>query len=155
MNLQVIADPKNKQVLIHLKLADKNAKDNIRKALITIGAEHVRHARGLMLKKKTGRIYNINGKKHQASAPGEAPAILSGDLKNSVGKNTRGHTEMEFGDKDMEGKAPYGKFLEEGVKYLLSGHLIKPRPHIGVTVKSQFRNTKISLEEAMAKSLKI
>ncbi|MFH1485040.1 MAG: hypothetical protein ABIH46_03130 [Chloroflexota bacterium] len=33
---------------------------------------------------KTGRVYVIGGKVHQASAPGEAPAILSGDLAHSV-----------------------------------------------------------------------
>lgn len=33
---------------------------------------------------KTGRTYIIGGKLHQASAEGEAPAILSKDLYNSI-----------------------------------------------------------------------
>lgn len=31
-----------------------------------------------------GRIYTFDGVEHQASAPGEAPAVLTGNLKNSI-----------------------------------------------------------------------
>jgi hypothetical protein len=37
-----------------------------------------------MREPKTGRVYIIGGKVHQASAPGEAPAIFSGELINSI-----------------------------------------------------------------------
>lgn len=33
---------------------------------------------------KTGIVYRIGGKLHQASAPGEAPAVLTGNLKASI-----------------------------------------------------------------------
>lgn len=72
---------------------------------------------------RTGRVYTIRGRKHQASAPGEAPAKLSGALANSVGyKVTSWHT-MQVGE-DEE----YAKFLEDG-----TGRM-RPRPHLTVAV---------------------
>lgn len=32
----------------------------------------------------SGKMYKIEGKTHQASAPGEAPTVLSGDLRASI-----------------------------------------------------------------------
>ena len=32
----------------------------------------------------TGVMYKIEGKRHQASAPGEAPTVLTGDLRGSI-----------------------------------------------------------------------
>lgn len=34
---------------------------------------------------RTGRVYDIGGRMHQASAPGEPPANLTGALANSIG----------------------------------------------------------------------
>ena len=41
-------------------------------------------SRGKMRESKHGRVYIINGQPHQASAPGEAPAVLTGDLVDSI-----------------------------------------------------------------------
>ena len=38
----------------------------------------------LMEGRKSGNVYIIEGKRHQSSAPGEAPAILTGRLHDSV-----------------------------------------------------------------------
>lgn len=57
---------------------------------------------------KTGRIYIIKGRPHQASAPGEAPANLSGGLVKSTDFLQKGlNLEVGYG-------AFYGKFLEHG-----------------------------------------
>jgi hypothetical protein len=62
---------------------------------------------------KSGRIYDMgNGRMHQASAPGEAPAVEIGKLSNSIDTAQDGRTkwvtytdaeyapELEFGDVD-------------------------------------------------------
>lgn len=46
---------------------------------------------GMKDEPKTGRIYFIDGKFHQASAVGEFPAVLSGRLLNSIRIQRRGH----------------------------------------------------------------
>lgn len=68
---------------------------------------------------KTGRVYRIRGANHQASAPGEAPANLTGRLAKSYNYNVHGPFQMEVGE-----SAPYAGFLEDGTRK------IKPRPHM-------------------------
>lgn len=68
---------------------------------------------------KTGRIYRINGRSHQASAPGEPPANLTGRLAKSYNYNVHGPYQMEVGQ-----SAPYAGFLEDG-----TGR-IRPRPNV-------------------------
>jgi hypothetical protein len=108
----------------------------IRNAFSEIGRENVRHVRKLMREKKTGRIYNIDGKEHQASAPGEAPAVLSKKLIRTLGYKTYSHSRMEFGDRMF-----YGKFLEKGTDK------IAQRPHIEKTVLDKEKDTQITFIE--------
>lgn len=68
---------------------------------------------------KTGRIYTFRGRRHQASAPGEAPANRSGRLMKSYNYNVHGPFQMEVGQ-----SAPYAGFLEDG-----TGR-IRPRPNM-------------------------
>lgn len=68
---------------------------------------------------RTGRIYIVGGKVHQASAPGEAPANLSGKLKSGMDYNVHGHEEVEWGS-----TVDYGRFLEEGTRSMA------PRPYL-------------------------
>lgn len=68
---------------------------------------------------KTGRVYRIRGRDHQASAPGEAPANLTGKLAKSYNANVHGPFSMEVGE-----SAPYAGFLEDGTRK------IQPRPHM-------------------------
>ena len=122
----------------------------LRKALFQMGRESVRHARGLITdKKKTGRIYLINGKKHQASAPGEAPANLSGSLRRSVKYVVRGYLEAEFGDKIF-----YGKYLEEGTTNKDGSTRIAPRPHLVRTAKEKAADNQKLLISHVDRALK-
>lgn len=140
--------PQSRKVFIKLENLDKSMKKAIHGALCEIGAENVRHARGLLAEKKSGRIYRINGRTHQASAPYEPPANLSGDLSRSLGFVVSGSKQMEFGDKKQSGKAPYGLFLEQGTLKM------KPRPHIIRTVRDQYKNTFNILIDSMTKAIK-
>ena len=137
----------NRRTFIRINNLDKNVKREIHGALCEIGQSHTVHCRHLIFRRKTGRIYVIKGAFHQASAPGEPPANLSGELARHVGYVVAGHLEMEFGDKSQQGKAPYGMFLEGGTRK------IKPRPHISRTVKDEYKNTYTSLTESMNRAL--
>ena len=73
---------------------------------------------------KTGRIYRINGRAHQASAPGEPPANLTGRLARSTDFAVHGWRRMTYGQ-----SAPYAKFLENGTRF------IAPRPNVSRSVR--------------------
>ena len=101
---------------------DEMMRRGIRHAFYNIGKENTRYTREIIKRgPKTGRLYHIPGRKrrHRASAPGEAPANLTGTLRKRVGFDVKGTDQMEFGDQIF-----YGKFLEEGTKRM------KPRPHL-------------------------
>ena len=79
MSVKILSRTSNRKTFIHIDNLINLTEKSIHQALHEIGSENVRHVRDLMLEKKTGRIYKIKGTKHQASAPGEAPAVLSAD----------------------------------------------------------------------------
>ncbi len=57
---------------------------------------------------KSGRIYKIGkNRTHQASAPGQAPAVLTGQLRSSITVNRV--TDYEY---VVSIAAPYGRILE-------------------------------------------
>lgn len=72
---------------------------------------------------RTGRVYTFRGRKHQASAPGEAPANRTGRLANSVGYLASGPDDLQVGE-----EAEYAGFLERGTRKMA------PRPHLQVAV---------------------
>jgi HK97 gp10 family phage protein len=80
---------------------------------------------------KAGKIYIINGRRHQASAPGQAPAIITGDLKNSVRYELKG-SDLLFGAGNNE--VDYAKFLELGTKKMAK------RPFIEITARENYKN---------------
>ena len=79
--------------------------------------------RSLTTGSRSGRIYRIGGRTHQASAAGEAPAKITGALADSAG--------YEVGNKMLtigEG-AKYAAYLENG-----TGHMAA-RPHLKPAVE--------------------
>lgn len=123
--------PKSLQFVRGIAHHGHQIRQGARIALYNIGKENVRYTR-LIIKKgpKTGRLYRIPGRKrrHRASAPGQAPANLTGALRRSVDFNVRGYDQMEFGDQKM-----YGKFLETGTKKMAA------RPHLIKAVRTNRR----------------
>lgn len=84
----------------------------IRKAWYFIGKDLRNDARKYILQgPKSGKIYTVfkNGRpvQHQASAPGESPANLTGLLRSSIDFLVRGFRNLEFGS-----SAPYAKYLD-------------------------------------------
>ena len=118
-----------------LALALPRVSQGIKDGLHEIGAENVRHMRKLIRdKNKTGRLYFFRGRIHQASAPGQAPANMSGRLARTAKYKVRGTYQMEFGDQKF-----YGKFLEEGTSKMAK------RPHVVRTVREKERDSLRSL----------
>lgn len=85
----------------------------------TVRAAGLELERGIKLelsKPGTGAFYG----NHQASAPGEPPAVDTGALRNSVGQEVTGNV-LRVGV-----AMPYGPFLEFGT--ITEGGFIEPRP---------------------------
>lgn len=87
---------------------------------------------------RTGRVYTFRGRKHQASAPGEPPALRTGRLAKSVDYQVSGWHTMVLGE-----EAEYAKFLEHGTRRM------QPRPHLQVAV----RNTQTVVMQELAKAI--
>lgn len=132
------------RIIIGVKRSLRKFRRGVRHALFEIGRESVQHTRGLILdKNKNGRIYNIKGIRHQASAAGESPANFSGTLQKSVKYNVRGASEVEFGD-----KVDYGLYLEEGTTKIAA------RPHLAKTVADRHQNVRRSMEIHVDREIK-
>ncbi len=123
-------------------------KEGIRRGLLNVAPEMVREVRRLINSPiKTGRIYKIGGQLHQASAPGEAPATLTGKLAESVSFKVSSHTQLIIGDK--ANIAPYGKFLEGNFP-----NRIAPRPHLKPGALSKSRELGQALIRGVGREMK-
>lgn len=128
--VSIIEDHKNRKVFAAIEDLKKQIPFALRNALREIGVENSAHLKKLIKDPPhTGRIYNSPGNlgnRHQASAPGEAPADQTGDLRRSIKYRVFNHRRMEFGESQF-----YGKFLEDGTRRMA------PRPHVIRTVKER------------------
>lgn len=126
--------------LVGISLVPKRA---VRKAFYDIGKDLVKTAVALIDKKpKHGRTYRLTrglgGRRrplynHVASAPGEAPAVITGELRESINFTVHGSKDLQFGVDLTRGDAPYGKFLEYANLISMTGWgsaNIAPRPFI-------------------------
>lgn len=109
-----------KKVIVGMTQEIHRHQQGIENALYVIG-DIVGNRTSQLLKQgpKTGRIYRIRGRDHQASAPGEAPATLTGKTEKSFNYNVHGPFSMELGE-----SSPWAGFLEDGTGKM------KPRPHV-------------------------
>ncbi len=104
----------------------------IRNSFLRSGKKLTMDLKSDMQTPKTGKVYFINGRKHIASSSNESPAVLSGNLLNSVKSITNGN-DLTFGA-GTKRKVNYAKYLELGT------NKIKNRPFIFQTVKNNFKN---------------
>lgn len=130
--------PKTREFLISIKNQIPFHREHMRKALHDIGEDVKREIKRLIkYPPKSGRVYTIRGRKHQASAPGEAPANRTGKLMKSASYRVRNHEEMEVGL-----TASYANYLETGTRKM------KPRPYLTRAVEANHRNAVLILESA-------
>lgn len=142
--IKVKEDRANMKTFVSIDDATFRVRKGLRIALLDIGKENSRHVKRLIRKPpKSGRLYKFKGRRHQASASGEAPANRSGRLARSVGYKASGWVRVEFGD-----RALYGKFLERGTRKMA------PRPHLVRTADEKRRDNFNSIVEATGKEIR-
>lgn len=117
-------------IIRRLQDHERRVKKGIKSAFFVIGKSlNKEFKRQVKEDPKTGRIYFINGRRHQASAPGQTAANLTGVYRKSVGYKNKG-SELEFGN-----SAKYAGWLEEGTKNM------EARPGLKNTLKAEEKNT--------------
>jgi hypothetical protein len=97
-----------------------------------IGAELVDTAdEGIRNPPKSGRVYHIKGRIHQASAPGQYPANISDTLRNSLDFTISG-LKMRFGAKKSSSQnyAEYLQQVDSPLKNQTIRKQIKARPFL-------------------------
>lgn len=151
----------NDKALQFTRQIDQKTRNAIRQAFYFIGKDLRQTSQQLIASKnKTGRIYRIrlNGVniKHQASAPGEAPANLTGNLKASLGFDVRGSYEMEFGSRSEAPKAgvsPKQAVAKYSVYLELGTSKIAPRPYLKPSIDQNTGNGVQHFERELQRAL--
>ncbi len=114
--------PATKRHIKNLSYTEHSFNTGLRNALFDIGQLATFKANTMINSGgRTGRVYFINGSAHQASAPGEAPANLTGKLAKSLNYDVHGVEEVQWGS-----TINYGRWLEEGTRKM------RPRPSLSV-----------------------
>ena len=108
----------------HIPLVEALIHAEVQRILSEEPIEIVNDVRSQMNEPKSGRIYKRRSVEHRASAPGQAPAIDTGALVNSLIWNKLGTTGAEVIE-GVEGKN-YAHALEFG----RPEHNLAPRPHM-------------------------
>lgn len=147
-SVRIIPTKANKETLIRVTRTSLHFVQGIRRGFFQLGAKLVRDGQKKIVSgTKTGRLYRIKGRKglHRASAPGEAPANITGKLRRSVDREVQGADTLEFGYRDS---APYGKFLEDGTAKM------EKRPNIIPTVKENEKNAKVMIAQNINRRLR-
>jgi len=132
---------------------DQLTKKGIRKGFYFIGRDLVKESRRLINKKpKSGLYYIVNeglGGKilkhprlHKASAPGEAPAVITGKLRKSVTFEVKNYNLLIFGS-----TIEYGESLENGAGRLRS------RPFLYPAILNKNKNSTLFLRNNIIKSI--
>jgi hypothetical protein len=154
--MDILVDTKSRKVLINLsKIADCTAV-GIRNAFGIIGNNLVNRSRVLIDRPKTGRTYpvpygfgiktKLSYTTYRASAPGEAPAVLTGRLRKSISYEMRGKFSMEFGSKEDSSVISFGTKMKNTSLAIYAPALelgadnLKPRPFLTPAVTGEQKN---------------
>ena len=138
MTITVKISRKTREILIDIPQHMKKHRRGLENALYEIGADVIEETRRLIINgPKTGRIYSFRGGRHQASAPGEAPANRTGRLARSGDYKVKNWQEMTVGE-----TADYAKFLEDGTR-----GRIAPRQHLIRAVNNKAPDTQLTILE--------
>lgn len=98
--------------------------DNIRNAFVDTGERAVNALHEIITTgERSGRSYIRNGQHHVASAPGEAPANMTGRLANSFDCLVTDNELSVYSTATSDSGANYAVYLEEGTSKMA------PRPY--------------------------
>lgn len=163
----------NEKVMLNIKNIGKLTKEGLQKAFYKIGNDLKKDVKKEIMKKpKHGRLYVTNGRLHRASAPGEAPANLSGALEKAIDFDVVGNNKLDFG---VRANVKYGKDLEIGSKRFISGNFfggtlevlptgqtvrlrpgvkpVLPRPYLLPAIKKNFSKMETHFEDQIKNSI--
>lgn len=156
MAVGFIEQRQNARIEDRINGIEKLTKRGIRQARFKVGHGLIAAASQEILKgPKTGRIYIRRDRigrrrRHQASAPGETHANLSGDLRKSLSFQIRGSDSMEFGYGVSGPKEapPYAEWVEFGSTRM------KARPSLRNAIRAEQGNTIKHFEREIIKAQK-
>jgi len=159
--MKLTLDPKSRRGLIAIKEMNKRTLQGIRSAFFDIGKDLTKDTQAsIMDKNKHGHLYRVKvrgiSRWHRASAPGEAPANLTGKLRKSTGFEVRGSDQMEFGYRGGKKGVDYGIYLELGTKKGAKAGRewrMAPRPALEMAVMKNQGNMQSKFENLINKSL--
>jgi HK97 gp10 family phage protein len=86
---------------------------------------------------RTGRVL-ARGRTHIASAPGEAPGVISGRLRRSVYFSVQGANRLRIG-----ANTPYARFLEDGTDKMA------PRPYLRNNIEKSRQTIRNNIVQAI------
>ncbi len=140
-------DPGNRKAEFQIDNTIQLTKRGIRQGFYNVGKNLKASAnKDILAKDKTGIIRIIRrGKvrrRHQASAPGQTFANLSGAARRTLGFDVRGGSELEFGFRKNQ-ETFYTKILETSLN----------RPALGNAVKKEQGNSIMIMEREAKKAL--
>jgi len=143
MTAKIDIKPGTNEVLIDVGRSLGKHRVGLKLALNDIGSEVVNETvRFIKNGPKTGRIYTVRGARHQASSPGESPALRTGRLARSADYIVRNFQEMTVGE-----SASYAGFLEDGTRNM------DPRPHLIRAVRSKARDTERTILDSVEREI--
>jgi HK97 gp10 family phage protein len=103
-------------------LADPARARATRRRMLRAGIRVIeRETKALLTGNRSGRTYTFRGVTHQASAPGEPPAVDTGNLKNSLRVLEVTDERASFGT-----SADYAAYLEFGTRYMEARPFLRP-----------------------------
>ena len=103
-------------------MADAGQARATRRKMLRAGIRVIeRHTKNLLVGQRSGRIYTYRSVEHQASAPGEAPAVDTGNLKSSLRVLEVTDDYASFGT-----SADYAAHLEFGTRNMAARPYLRP-----------------------------
>lgn len=148
--MRLVSHRNNTFIQNHIEGGVEQVRRGIRTAYFRIGHDLVTASRRYVLEgPKSGHIYLVRDRRarggyrrHQASAPSESPANLTGFLRRSITYQQHGYARMRFG-----ARAEYAPWLENG------SERVKPRPFLIKAVYATERSTERHLRVEIEREL--
>lgn len=143
--IKIKIDEKQLNELLRLRKTDSFYKVGIRQGYVVLSTYLKRDVQDSFRSPKTGRFYFVKKKgrwtHHRASAPGEAPAIISGALSRSVETKRSGYYRMTF---SAGSGITYASYLEYGIN----------RPYMTPSVKKNRGNAMVIFRREINRALR-
>jgi hypothetical protein len=163
--VKITEGSENKKAYSSIANMEPSVWNGIHDAKIKIGESLVKKSIELMKLPKSGRYYSVwvgkSGVKiyYRASAAGEAPAILSGNLRKSISYTIKGRDSMEFGSDASKArvtlsgtKDPVGT-LKKYSRKLELGTSIAARPYLKPALGAEVKDAIVELATSIDKKI--